>query len=179
MEKERIEAKAQAILHAFGMHAGGQVDVLLLARNAGFAVGNANLDDDEDGILLVNTKEEKILGVKTQKLIGVNAKRDLPFKRFVIAHELGHYFFHLENKPKGDIILARRESLHGRDGEENGMDYYAACLLMPAGAFREKYGELKEMGIPLGEIPERLSRLFNVPLISAERRVGEVGDLAT
>jgi Zn-dependent peptidase ImmA (M78 family) len=54
------------------------------------------------------------------------------------------------------------------------MDYFAACLLMPADAFRKKYGELREMGILPGEMPERLSKLFNVPLISAERRVGEV-----
>jgi Zn-dependent peptidase ImmA (M78 family) len=174
MEKQRIEAKAQDILRQFGMLTDGQVDVLLLAQNAGFVVGNANLDDDEDGIILVNTKEETILGVKTQKLIGVNARRDLPSKRFVIAHELGHYFFRLDKKTGGDIIIARRERLVGRDGEENEMDYFAACLLMPADAFRKKYGELKEMGILPGEMPERLSKLFNVPLISAERRMGEV-----
>ncbi len=174
MEKQRIEAKAQAVLRQFGMLTDDQVDVLLLAQYAGFVVGNANLDDDEDGIILVNTKEESILGIKTQKLIGVNAKRELPEKRFIIAHELGHYFFRLEKKAGGDIILARRERLEDRDGEESEMDYFAACLLMPAGAFRKKYEELKEMGIIPSEIPERLSKLFNVPLISAERRVGEV-----
>lgn len=178
MEKQRIEAKAQNILRQFGMSTAGQVNVLLLAQNAGFVVGNANLDDDEDGIILVNTREETILGVKTQKLIGVNSRRDLPSKRFIIAHELGHYFFHLEKERGGDIILARRENLVDRDGEENDMDYFAACLLMPADAFKRKYGELKEMGIPPSEMPMRLSKLFNVPLISAERRVGEVG-LAT
>ncbi len=177
MEKERIEAKAQEILRQFGMDTGGQVDVLKLAQDAGFTVGNANLDDGEDGILLVNTREERILGVKTQKLIGVNAGRELPFKRFIIAHELGHYFFHLQDRPGGDIILARRESRSG-SGEEDGMDYFAACLLMPAGAFHNKYLELKEMGIPDGEMPERLGRLFNVPVKSARRRMGEV-DLAT
>lgn len=174
MEKQRIEAKAQAVLRQFGMLTDGQVDVLLLAQYAGFVVGNANLDDDEDGIILVNTKEESILGIKTQKLIGVNARRDLPAKRFIIAHELGHYFFRLEKKPGGDIILARRERMADRSSEENEMDYFAACLLMPADAFRKKYVELKEMGILPSEMPERLSKLFNVPLISAERRVGEV-----
>lgn len=174
MEKQRIEAKAQAILRQFGMLTDGQVDVLLLAQYAGFVVGNANLDDDEDGIILVNTKEESILGIKTQKLIGVNARRDLPEKRFIIAHELGHYFFRLEKKTGGDIILARRERLSDRGCEESEMDYFAACLLMPADVFRKKYEELKEMRIMPSEIPERLSKLFNVPLISAERRVGEV-----
>ncbi len=178
MEKQRIEAKAQSVLRQFHMNTDGQIDVLLLAQNAGFVVGNANLGDEEDGILLVNTKEEKILGVTTQKLIGVNARLDLPAKRFIIAHELGHYFFHLERKPGGDIILARRERSSSRTTEENDMDYFAACLLMPSDSFRAMYGELKDAGVPQSDIPDRLGRLFNVPLISAERRVGEVG-LAT
>ena len=175
MEKQRIEAKAQFVLRQFQMNTQGQIDVLLLAKNAGFIVGNANLNDEEDGILLVNTKEETILGVKTQKLIGVNARLDLPAKRFLIAHELGHYFFYLERKPEGEMILAKRERTLNRTNEENDMDYFAACLLMPAYRFRARYNELQDAGIHESEIPERLGRLFNVPFISAERRVSEVG----
>ncbi len=178
MEKKRIEAKSQVILREFGMKTDGQIDVLKLAQNAGFVVGNANLDDDEDGIILVNTKEEKILGVKTQKLIGVNARRDLPFKRFIIACELAHYFFHMEKRKGGDIVLARRERLKDRYGDENEADYFAACLLMPADALWKKHGELNEMGILPGEMPSRLSKLFNVPVDRAQRRMEEVG-LAT
>ena len=49
-------------------------------------------------------------------------------KRFSIAHELGHYFLHVEN---GKPYVAFRDNTSRRNEQEREADFFAANLLMP------------------------------------------------
>ena len=169
MEKGLIIEKANEILTKYGFKR--PVDVVQLAESMGFVVGNAKMKKEEDGFILVNNDTQEILGVKTQKLIGVNRERDLFTKRFIIAHELGHYILHSKNKS----IFAQREQTHGRTSEENDVDFFAACLLMPeedfvktASSIRCTYDEIDDY-----QLAKILSEQFKVPQLSAFRRLEE------
>ena len=168
MEKERIEEKAYELLSEADMRDDVPVDVVLLAKKLGFAVGTMSSKNNMDGFLLINEKEQDILGSKSGKVIGVNAGRSFEKKRFIVAHELGHYKLHYN----GQSIFAQRDSNHGRSANENEIDYFAACLLMPADGFTAQYKKVKQ------ENPENvinnLAKIYNVPEDSIARRLEEL-----
>lgn len=133
IQKSRIEKKVEDILKNYNLDDAGYVDVLKIAQDNDFLVGNARLKDDEDGFIIVN-KSEKISKYDTHKIIGVNSSRRFVDKRFIIAHELGHFFLNSDEK-----IYAHREHRIGKSDSENEYDYFAACLLMPKEKFKEAF----------------------------------------
>ena len=174
MDKKIIEGKAAAVLEAIGYNS-GELDVINVAHNLGFTVGISALPAWDDGFILVdNVKEhiQRLIGLLTDKAIGVNAERDLQTKRFIIAHEIGHYKLHY-NENDG-VLYARREDVKGKDAEENDADYFAACLLMPQKHFKERYDELKGKGLLEDDIITLLQKYFNTPYESVKRRLKEI-----
>lgn len=174
MDKKIIEEKANAVLETIG-YVSGELDVIHVAHILGFTVGISVLPDWDDGFVLAdNVKDhiQKLIGLLTDKAIGVNAKRDLQTKRFIIAHEIGHYKLHY-NENDG-VLYARREDVKGKDAEENYADYVAACLLMPKKHFKERYNELKGKGLLEDDIVTLLQKYFNTPYESVKRRLAEI-----
>lgn len=173
MEKKKIEETVADVLKTISYKSenGLEVDILEIARKYGFVVGNAFLDDKEDGFIIVDEGRKQVLGIETSRLIGVNADNTLENKRFIIAHELGHFLLHYDSREDGPMF-AHRENVKGKNKDENDADYFAACLLMPQKAFLQQYNRLKESGE--NEIAGKLAVLFNVPKSSAERRIDEV-----
>ncbi len=173
----KIEKAAQDALDRFGYKGTGAVEIVELAKNEGFIVGEALLEDHSDGMILVNMKEKKILGHETKKIILVNRELDGYFKRFVIAHELGHYFLDRDNQKK-DYILAHRDTrIRDDDDHEKEMDYFAACLLMPSATFRQVRdvaASLFDENYVTTYVVKLLSNFFKVPERSVERRLKEV-----
>lgn len=177
MNPAEIEQKAQNILDDFGYDGNDSVEVVELSKRYGFIVGETSFEDDSDGMILVNMKEDTILNLQTQKIILVNRNLDSYFKRFVIAHELGHYFLD-GNNGRDDYILAHRDkSIRENDKHEQEIDYFAACLLMPSGIFKQVRDTAR---ILLNETSSSatvallLSKYFKVPIRSAERRLNEI-----
>ena len=168
MEKKEREVKAKQLLDTYGMNSDCSIDIVLLARNMGFSVLNANLEPDEDGFIIVNENIKKLPNVGTNKVIAVNARRDYEDKRFIIAHEIGHYVFREEK-----VVFAHRENSHGRSERENDLDYFAACLLMPEEAFKKAFEERKRTSLSI--LVDYLAAKFEVPYISALRRMEEIG----
>ena len=171
MEKAFIEEQAYDLLKEGNFSDDGPVDVVQLAKNIGFAVLNVQYkaeNDDLDGFLLINEDDNDILNTNSNKVIGVNVNREFNVKRFIIAHELGHF----KLKREGQRIFAMRESKHGRSEEENEIDFFAACLLMPKNGFKKHYEDAKN------EDPEKviktLSYEFKVPEKSVLRRLYEL-----
>lgn len=173
IRKKEIEQKADELLKKHKDCDNGFVDVVKIARNEGFMVAEFVFQDDTDGLIIVNTDVDNIAGLKTNKLIGVSSQRDYDFKRFIIAHELSHYFLdETEDKKKG-YILAARDAKHGRSEKENEHDYFAANLLMPKEAFLTQYEALIKHNSEEKTIAT-LAMLFEVPHESVKRRIAEV-----
>lgn len=174
MAKNLIDEKAKEALSLI-RYQDGEVDIINIARNLGFTVGIASLPAWDDGFIIVDdntTHIQEITGVKTDKIIGVNDKRDLQKKRFTIAHEIGHYMLHYaQNESK---LYAHREDKKGKNKEENDADYFAASVLMPKEQFKAKYDELKSKSLSNDDIITLLQKHFSVPYESAERRIKEV-----
>ena len=150
------------------------VDVIDVAKRLGFVVGNAVLNEEDDGFIVVEEGRKEIMGIKTDKLIGVNSDRSLEWKRFIIAHELGHYILHFKEKNlKG--LYAHRDHNRGHNELENEADFFAANLLMPRESFEKKYKEIKQVYKNDKEVVEALSKHFIVTIRMTERRIEELG----
>ena len=78
---------------------------------------------------------------KTSAIIGVNSRQHPNRQRFTIAHELGHFLLHANDKVHVDrgfeVRLRSDESSKGTDIDEKEANLFAAELLMPL-AFVEK-----------------------------------------
>ncbi len=173
MEKKEIEKKAEDILNEYQPNTLQGVDVIEIAREMGFLVGNIDLDDNEDGFVIVNEDKKGIPGQPSKKIIGVNSNRSPKSKMFIIAHELGHYTF---EKEKSDIIYSHRECAKGRTDYENDIDYFAACLLMPKDSFNKRYEALKTIyENDYESIIRELSDVFKVTVNAVTRRIEEIG----
>ena len=171
MNKEAIESNVGTLLTEYGycFEVDTRVDIVDFAQNLGFVVGNAELPDDEDGFLAIQPQdsgENKSL----RKVIGVNSKRPLDLKRFIIAHEVAHWALHYKD---GQVYL-HRENKKGKNREENEADYFAAALLMPRTSFKQKYLELEAKGLSKSVICALLASIFKAPVESVSRRIGEV-----
>lgn len=150
------------------------VDVIDVAKRLGFVVGNAILNEEDDGFIVAEEGRKEIMGIKTDKLIGVNSDRTLEWKRFIIAHEIGHYILHFREKNlKG--LYAHRDHKRGHNELENEADFFAANLLMPRESFENKYNEIKQVYKNNKEIVDVLSKHFLVTIRMTERRVEELG----
>ena len=174
MDASKIEKSVKDTLGSVKYTISGcSVDVIDVAKRLGFVVGNAVLNEEDDGFIVVEEGRKEIMGIKTDKLIGVNSDRSLAWKRFIIAHELGHYILHFKEKNlKG--LYAHRDHKRGRDELENEADFFAANLLMPRESFENKYNEIKQV-YKNEEIVDALSKHFIVTVRMTERRIEELG----
>ena len=166
MEKQSIEKQANAFLTQYGysFEKDTYVDIVDFVQGLGFVVGNARLDDHEDGFLAIRPQ------AADEKVIGVNYSGSLPFKRFVIAHEFAHSVLHYKT---GQAYL-HRENKKGKNLEENDADYFAAALLMPAVSFRRMYDKFSAEGMNETAICFQLASIYKVPTESVARRIKEV-----
>ena len=170
MDKRKIEEAAYELLRECGFDLKAPVDVIQLAKTLGFAVGNIKTKDDYEGIMLINENDSNILGSNSNRVIGVDADQDFNKKRFIIAHELGHYKMEYNGQP----IFAHRDkhSDTKRCEEEERYDFFAACLLMPKEGFNAEYENIKDEN--LGDVVKVLSETFKVPKESTIRRLQEL-----
>lgn len=180
---EKIEQKVSEILGKYGYNqeTEGYLDIFKFAQWRGFTVGNARLRTDEDGFILIRPdySEANYGDTLGPRVIGVNGEREPAFKRFVVAHELGHEALHYD----GAGFYRHREDKTGKTPEEREReeeaDYFAAALLMPMRAFQRRYQELLGSGMKRGEVCIRLAGDFGAPLKSVLRRVDELEEIAS
>lgn len=170
MEKREIEERAHTVLLAldYDFEEGTYVDSVRLARFFGFDVHETPaLPASEDGCVTVS-KNESTNAI--EKNIVINDYRSFEYKRFIITHELAHYLLHYTGK--NDFFM-HRESMKGKNTEENDADYLAVCLLMPAETFKKQYQLVKPKKTSQ-EIIRTLQSKFRTPEESIRRRIEEV-----
>lgn len=171
---EQIEQMANDILLKHNISSIQGVDVVKLANEIGFIVGKTDLDDNEDGFVMVDP--DGINKSSFTKIIGVNSNNSPKHQMFTIAHELGHYLF---EKNDSIQIYAHREHKKDKAGEkynyENKIDYFAACLLMPKDSFIKRFESLKAIyNSDSDGLIEELSNIFGVSSKSVIRRIEEL-----
>lgn len=177
--KLEIENFANEILNEAQVEDGQVFDLISHLQKENFVVIDCPLGDDTTGMLIVDeNKSLNILGTNTNKLIVINEhlKYDdnyLKRRRFICAHEYGHYQLH----KNGKLQLAMRDTGHFGTLEEQEAEYFARCLLMP-----------QDKVIKLISIVNRISQeksfyiytkcvsdFFNVTIKKATQRLRELG----
>lgn len=106
----------------------GMINVRLLAEKNGIQIQDQLMQSEKPII------SDEILGYyngfylnSTDKEIYVNSNLSEVFKRYVIAHELAHYFMKIENVTKGYCM----NMIFPVNGMERLCDLFSAFLLMP------------------------------------------------
>ena len=173
MEKSIIEKKAQDLLDKYKVDVSNGLDIIELATKMGFAVGHAPLPDTEDGFINIDKRKKTLGRASSNMIIGVNDQLGYTKRRFVVAHEIGHYV--LEEGVNSLMFAHRDKNAELRNEDERDKDYFAACLLMPRKEFTQKYHEINKNNSQIYWTVEKLYRIFKAPYISVIRRLEELG----
>ncbi len=148
MEKKMIEDKVSELLNEIGYRPDRDtyVDVVGFVRKHGFVVGNALLDDEEDGFLAIWQSAERNHKARYRRISESNRGQC----RARIGLEAVYHCPRIRTLhpplPEGRIYL-HREHTKGKNADENDADYFAAALLMPRNSFRRVYTELTQKGL--------------------------------
>lgn len=100
---------------------------------------------------------------------------NIPYQRFSIAHEFGHYFLpeHPENILKnGAHFSSAGAKRNAKDPYEKEADYFSTCLLMPKSIFENEMYKFND-GM---EAIKALANLFNTSLTATAIRYIELSD---
>ena len=73
MKNTQIEIIANEILNKTKPNTSIPLDIMYLAKQLDFVVGNAKLSDNDDGFILVDRNKRSVLGQDSNKVIGVKA----------------------------------------------------------------------------------------------------------
>lgn len=90
-------------------------------------------------------------------------------KIFTIAHEIGHYFIHMQEKNNYLCYRHKKNITSDEKNLEDESDYFASCLLMPENKIRkalELYPDVASV--------ETLSKLFEVSKEAMVKRLEEL-----
>lgn len=127
MINEKIENIADNILYELNIKTPKGIKLEKIAKHLGVDIKGEGLDFDVSGLFLM--KNDKYY-------IRYNVTESEQRQRFTIAHELGHFILHKEDKPlfvdKSEKILYRNfNSSTGEIKKEREANAFAAALLMP------------------------------------------------
>lgn len=179
-ELKNARLTAEGILESHQlMNAKEPIKIVSLANQYGFPViVSGKLGEFQGVIAYDESGKTKQLGTNHTKVIAVSKNLTLQEKRFVTAHELGHYIMDGRTRLKnyhGDTeqSFQTRRAEHGRSDYENTIDYFAACLLMPRVAVMEILSSFDDEKSD-EEKAAYLSDVYNVGLEVAKRRITEV-----
>lgn len=136
------------------------VDVDAALAGMGLESGLMPLDAHICGLLVKDRPGGRF---KALAAIGCNHHR----RRFVLAHELGHYVHMYQDLPKdslaGRIERTTRVTELTREPEEIWANHYAEALLMPASVIRSHWGD--------GDDPREMAELLDVSMEAMMHRL--------
>lgn len=120
------------------------------------------LGKEISGMILRDLENEENLEDVPKAVIFVNKNDGEQRKRFTIAHELGHFFLHEDNKLK----VSYRG---GQSHEETEANRFAAELLMPEDLVKQEYQKFPIL------VPREFARIFDVSAAAMEIRLEQLG----
>jgi Zn-dependent peptidase ImmA (M78 family) len=132
------------------------------------------------GIININFNDNHVLGVVSNKFkfIGVEGKLNYEKKRFIIAHELGHYILEHMNKEKDEIKFYKTDldnTSYCSDQEDSEANYFADCLLMPENFVIKIYQIYRKYTNSINVITNGMADQFSVPESMLKRRLVTLG----
>jgi Zn-dependent peptidase ImmA (M78 family) len=163
-KKEDIEKKAKELLIAYGLYK-VPVDIFSLVKKIGIDIRTAEFTNDNiAGTILKKNKDLKII---------VNKNDFAERQRFTIAHELGHYLLHFENKPNSIYVEMHRSEV--KNIEETEANYFASALLMDEDLIKREFKKVIKMRFPEATTIAVMANLFKVSLTAMTYRLGNLG----
>jgi Zn-dependent peptidase ImmA (M78 family) len=160
MNLRYVRMQAEHIAELYGKNS-VPINVENIAQSLGLDVSHADLGPDVSGLLISD-------GAKAQ--VCVQKKDPLVRKRFTIAHEIGHYFLRHQfesgehvHVDKGNYISQRGpKASDGIDPKEIEANQFAASLLMPTNAIRQRILKLTGASPLLDQHISLLAKEFQV-----------------
>ena len=152
------------------------VPIVEIVKNMGFMVKMADeLPNNASGIILIAPELEE--RYHTTKCVLISNKIKYGKRRFVLAHEIGHYLFDYSSQTEARFVhrfIASYNKDTIDEPNERKVNMFAAALLMPEIMFKNKYSEFIEENDLLTTIM-RLSEIFQTTTKSVEKRISELG----
>ena len=167
LPRTEIENRARDVLRRHNLTT-VPIDPVVLANREGIKVDNAKFSDDNLVGMIVKRGEDVTM------LVNFSAP---PFwKRFTIAHELGHHFLHLLED--GEYVDKEANLFRQQLGEDRERDtpsrrqeiqanMFASSLLMPEDQVRRYWEERCSI--------EELAKIFNVSAEAMGYRIAALG----
>lgn len=165
MNKNIACNKANEVREQYGL-IGAAIDPLVITKELGIKVlEKSKLTADGKPVSGAIIKEGNEISIY------LNAEDSKFRKRFTIAHELGHYYLHLD-KTKYFVDLKRSNSL---EPEELQADEFAGCLLMNEKEIKSRYKMAESIGLNQEGIINILSTIFAVSTHAVYVRLKNLG----
>ncbi|HEU4965368.1 MAG TPA: ImmA/IrrE family metallo-endopeptidase [Bacilli bacterium] len=158
--REEVERRAESILGRYGIK-GIPVDPLVIASIEKIAVKNAVFKDQNVSGLISKQGNEISIYVRNEDA----ANR----KKFTIAHELGHFFLHLQ-EVDGDFVEFSGAHQYENPNREIEANQFASAMLMPRNHLETAW----QMGLSIDEMAKK----FGVSADSMKYRLVDLGFLS-
>lgn len=170
MINERIESITDNILNELNIKTPKGIKLEKIAKHLGVDIKGEDLDFDVSGLFVM--KNDKYY-------IRYNNTESEQRQRFTIAHELGHFILHKEDKPlfvdKNEKILYRNfDSSTGEIKKEREANAFAAALLMPRFLLRQVISKAPNN---VDDVVNYLATEFNVSEQAMSFRLSNLGYL--
>lgn len=173
---EEIEELAGRVLKASGFDVKSiAIPIVKIVKAFEFRAYKENLKKELPGDISINGKTKEIYG--HDKIILVKKNDKLYHQRFIIAHELAHYLFEFLGSEEYEKAMEFHDNYHKDDHvtvPEKRANRFAAAILMPRESFAEQYEIAKKAGLEDWYTLDYLSRFFETPMDSIDRRIKEV-----
>lgn len=148
------------------------VEVEKIALTLGIRVQYQPIEDELSGFLLRDINLH-------QTIIGVNDHHSNNRQRFTIAHELGHYLLHEQEKLHIDrrfqINLRNGNSSKGESEQEKEANLFAAELLIPNSFIQQDLAEVDALDLEDDSTITKLAKEYEVSVQAMAFRLAYLG----
>lgn len=142
-------------------------DIVELISNLGFNIGNAKLEDNEDGLIIIRDRTYPRTDKLGDKVIAMNRYRSVEAKRFIIAHEFAFYIL----RYKGEEFFLHDMLIDKNDTKDFDIEYFALALLMPQKSFIHTKNKLEKDGLMGNALILQLATIYNVTISDVSERI--------
>jgi Zn-dependent peptidase ImmA (M78 family) len=169
VRRKRIRQIVDEILNRHGIDA-PPIPIQDIIEQEAITIANRAVEDDVSGFLVLTNGKSTI---------GANKNHPQNRRRFTLAHELGHYFLHVNSDDRlrvdrrSQVMLRSNLSSEGEDNEEREANLFAAELLMPQSFLRNDWVDLQDTDIE--SAIQELARKYRVSSEAMQYRLTNLG----